>query len=248
MNNTKKLWSFFYSRAAQADTDNGDACFKAGECYRNLNEVNKAIVCYKKATEAAESNTYLFESYYYLGIAYLQQDSFSSAFENLTEANKLNPKDFETLFFLGLCSEEMNNTEEAIHFYDDALKIKPDCSTLIKKGLCHFDKGELASAISHLKRAFELEPNNTDALFYYCYLLIKSREGGEAYSLLKSTEINFDNDERILDLLVFLALNRKEFDVSDAAYEKLKLISPDCETVLKYNEDKQLRCKKTATE
>ncbi len=228
-----------YTKAAEVDTDNGDAYFKLGECYRRLNDINKAITYYKKATEAAENNLYLFDSFYYLGVAYLQQDNFDSAFENLAEANNLIPEDSETLFFLGLCSEKMNNTGKAIAFYDEALKIKPDCNTHINIGLCYYDTGELDSAVLHLKSAFELEPDNPDALFYYCYMLTKSKQGDEAYHLLKSTEINFDNDERTLDILIFLALNRRQFDVSDAAYEKLKLISPECETVAEYTAKKE---------
>ena len=69
----------------------------------------------------------------------------------------------------------------------------------------------------------------------------KNKKETEAYELLKSTQINFDNDERLLDIFIFLALNRADFDASDKAYEKLKLISPDCETVRDYNNERNRR-------
>lgn len=232
-----------YSKAADADNNNGDAYFKLGECYRKLSNIDKAITYYKKAVEAAE-NLYLFESLFHLGIGYLQKENYTSGFEYLAKANEINPQDPETLFFMGLSSEELNDFDRAIEFYEKSLSIKPSCDTHLNAGLCYFDKGDFNLAVSHLKTAYELEKDNADALFFYCYLLTKSKQGNEAYTLLKSTEINFDNDERILDLLVFLALNRRDFDISDAAYEKLKLISPNCKTVTEYSNKKTKISKK----
>lgn len=226
-----------YCKAADADDNNGDACFKIGECCRMLCKVDEAITYYIKAVEASE-NTYLFESHYYLGIGYLKNEKYASAFEHLVKANEIKPEDAETLFFMGLCCESLENYDKAIEFYEQALNIKPSCNTHINAGFCYFDKGNFKLAVAHLKAAYELEKDNVDALFYYCYLLIKNNQENEAYTLLKSAEINFDNDERILDLFVCLALNQRDFDISDSVYEKLKLISPDCETITEYSSKK----------
>lgn len=232
-----------YQKAAEADAECGDAYFKLGECCRMLDTDNteKAMQYYQKAVMAKEGTIYADDAHFFLGIAYLRLDKTLPAFEHLKKSNELSPGKADTLYFLGLCCEMQNKLTKAIEYYKKALSAEDRIDTHINLALCYNDTGDTEKAIAHARTALELDPYNADALFYYCYILTKNKKGNEAYELLKSTQINFDNDERLLDIFIFLALNRADFDVSDKAYEKLKLISPDCEAVRDYNNEKNRR-------
>ncbi len=232
-----------YQKAAEADSECGDAYFKLGECCRMLDTDNteKAMQYYQKAVMAKEGTIYADDAHFFLGIAYLLLDKPVPAFEHLKKSNELSPDKADTLYFLGLCCEMQKKLTKAIEYYKKALSAEDRIDTRINLALCYNDTGDTENAIAHARTALELDPDNADALFYYCYILTKNKKENEAYELLKSTQINFDNDERLLDIFIFLALNRTDFDASDKAYEKLKLISPDCETVRDYNNEKNRR-------
>ncbi len=227
-----------YQKAAEADAECGDAYFKLGECCRMLDADNteKAMRYYQKAVTAKEGTIYADDAHFFLGIAYLWLDKNLPALEHLNKANELTPDKADTLHFLGLCYERQKKLTKAIECYKQALSAEERADTHINLALCYNDVGDGKSAISHARTALELNPDDADALFYYCQLLGSNGETKKAYTVLKESDINFDNKDMLLELQVILALEQNDSEGADEAYNKLKLLSPDCDTVLSYGE------------
>ncbi|MBR5827165.1 MAG: tetratricopeptide repeat protein [Clostridia bacterium] len=227
-----------YQKAAEADAECGDAYFKLGECCRMLDTDNteKAMQYYQKAVMAKEGTIYADDAHFFLGIAYLRLDNPVPAFEHLKKSNELSPDKADTLHFLGLCCEHLNKPDEAMEYYKKALALEDSCDTHINLALCYKDKGDTEKALFHTQTAYELNPEDAFALFYYCKLLSLSGEPRKAYTLLKETDINFDKEDMLLELQVLLALDHNDGTVADEAYSKLKAISPDRAELLGYSE------------
>lgn len=234
-----------FRKATVADSTSADAWFKLGDCCRMLDadNIDEAMKYYHKCIAITEDNNYLDEAYFYLGIGYLKQEEADLAYECLNKANALYPNNAETLHFLGLCREHQNEPDEAMEYYEKALAIEDRCDTHINLALCYNDKDDTEKAITHAQTAYELHPDSDDALFYYCQLLGSSGQTKEAYSQLLSSELSFDDKENLLELLLLLALEQKDSSVADLAYEKLKALSPDCDTVLYYEKLKNRHTK-----
>lgn len=234
-----------YKKAAKADSDNGDAYFKLGECCRKLGGDNteNAMQYYQKAVTAKEGTVYADDAHFFLGIAYLRLDKTLPAFEHLNKSNELSPGKADTLHFLGLCCEMQKKLTKAIEYYKKVLSAEDRIDTHINLALCYNDTGDTEKALSHARTAYELDPDNADALFYYCQLLGSSGQTKEAYSQLLSSELSFDDEENLLDLLLLLALKQKDSAVSGEAYEKLKRLSPDGDSVLYYEKLKSRQTK-----
>lgn len=227
-----------YQKAAEADAECGDAYFKLGECCRMLDTDNteKAMQYYQKAVMAKEGTIYADDAHFFLGIAYLLLDKPVPAFEHLKKSNELSPDKADTLHFLGGCFKMQNKLTKAIEYYKKALAIENRCDTHIDLAFCYNETGDTKSAISHARTAFELNPDDADALFCYCQILGSNGEPKKAYTILKESDINFDNEDMLLELMILLALGKNDSATADEAYSKLKAISPDCDTVLSYGE------------
>lgn len=234
-----------YQKAAEADAECGDAYFKLGECCRFLDTDNteKAMQYYQKAVMAKEGTIYADDAHFFLGIAYLRLDKPVPAFEHLKKSNELSPDKADTLHFLGLCCEHLNKPYEAMEYYEKALALEDRCDTHIDLAFCYNEIGDTKSAISHARTALGLNPDDADALFYYCQLLGSNGETEKAYTVLKESDISFDNKDMLLELQVLLALEQNDSASADEAYSKLKLLSPDCDTVLSYGEMREKHIK-----
>lgn len=227
-----------FLKATVADSTSADAWFKLADCCRMLDadNIDEAMKYYHKCIAITDDNSYLDEAYFYLGIGHLKQGETDLAYKCLNKALALSPDNAEVLHFLGLCCEHLNKPDEAMEYYEKALALENRCDTHINLALCYKDKGDTEKALFHTQTAYELNPEDAFALFYYCKLLSLSGEPGKAYTLLKKTDINFDKEDMLLELQVLLALDHNDGTVADEAYSKLKAISPDRAELLGYSE------------
>lgn len=227
-----------FRKAKEADSKNADAEYKMGFCHERLNNVEQATEHYKRSLEFEVSDNTLFR----LGICYLMQNNADKALECLTKANELEPDCYDTNFYIGLCYENLKNPDKAIKYYKKALKIENNFNAHLNLGACYRDIGNLDSALKHSKTAYEMNPGDPDALHYYCYILIKTKNGNKAYNLLCATDIDFSDDYSLLEMLIVLSLNRGDFSRANKAYLKLKKI--DTEMAFDYETLKEKAQKK----
>lgn len=213
----------YFQKAFEVDRANADAYYKAGFCYQCLDNIEQAIVHYKRSLEFEVSEKSLFR----LGISYMKKEMEGKALEFLLRANEIDSDHYDTNFYIGLCYEILKNPHKAIEYYNKALKLENNFDAHLNLGVCYREIGDFTSALKHSKAAYKLEPNDSDTLFNYCLALIKSKKGNEAYKLLCSTDVNFDEDYSLLEMLIVLSLNRGDFSRADEAYIKLKKVDKE---------------------
>jgi tetratricopeptide (TPR) repeat protein len=71
-----------------------------------------------------------------------------------------------TLYYIGECYENLSQTEGALDYYNQAIKIDPLLSDAWAGiGMLYEERGELEIAIRHIDKALNIEPSNPD--FWY---------------------------------------------------------------------------------
>lgn len=227
-----------FQKAFEVDPNNADAYYKAGFCYQCLDNVEQAIIHYKRSLDFEVSEKSLFR----LGIAYMKQETEDKALDCLLKANEIDSDRYDTNFYIGLCYDILKNPHKAIEYYNKALKLENNFDAHINISHCYFDICNIDAALKHSKTAYEMNPGEPDVLHYYCYLLIKAKNGNKAYNLLCATDIDFSDDYSLLEMLIVLSLNYGDFSRADKAYLKLKKI--DTEMALDYETLKEKAQKK----
>ena len=134
----------------------------------------------------------------------------------------------------------LKNYDKAIEDYKISLKLDDNFQTHMNLGLCYYDIRDIHSALEHTRMAFELNPDDLDSLRYYVYILIKAKQRTEAYNILLKSVLNYDEDVTVLEFLVLLALDSKDFDVADKAYDKMKKVSDVDYELLDYEKLKKV--------
>ena len=97
------------------------------------------------------------------GVAHL------SLFQNISKLKgqypKFKPADYDSLRDKGVSLNRLGKDEEAIEYYDRALKIKPDdYDSLRNKGVSLSKLGKEEDAIKLYDRALEIKPDDYDSL------------------------------------------------------------------------------------
>ena len=217
--------------------ENCDGFHNYGICLAKLGKCDKAIEVF---TEIAEKHSDFKQIWYSLGVAYLIKDEPQYAIEYFSRAKEVLSDDAKVYFYSALSYEILKNYDKAIEDYKTSLKLDDNFQTHMNLGLCYYDIRDIHSALEHTRMAFELNPDDLDSLRYYVYILIKSKQRAEAYNILLNTNLNYDNDTTILEFLVLLALDSKEFQVADRTYDKLKKIDDEDYELLNYEKFKQV--------
>jgi len=97
-------------------------------------------------------------TYYGKGKAFLEEDDYDQAIENLYKAVTENPKRAENWRELGIAYYKKNELGKALDALKQANLVKPDPKTIFYLGLVYEKQGELDSAINAYKGYLSLEP------------------------------------------------------------------------------------------
>ena len=141
--------------------------FKIADCYRNKKEDDKALENYNSGIKIAlekKDVQVVAQVYGIIGGMYIKKNDMKKASEYFKKSVKLNPKD-ETLAY-NVAEINFNNhkTDEAIKYYNMAIKLKPTWGTpYIKIGYAYLNKSDMKKAIAMFKKFLELEPNSPNA-------------------------------------------------------------------------------------
>lgn len=143
-----------------------------GNCYFKLRKYPEAIAEYKKVLtglaaekeQTKELSTTTARVYAGLGEAYMAQDKFGEAEDNFKKSMEIDPTDHALAYNVAEILFNMNKVDEAIKYYEMAVKIKPDWpKSYLKLGYAYLNKGDTAKAVTYMEKFVELAPDDPQA-------------------------------------------------------------------------------------
>lgn len=159
---------------------------------------------YKLAIQYFEKSKQLdersFDSFLELGISYFHEDKYKEAKSNLAQAVKFSPNHFRGHMYLGLCYK-----------YD-------------------WEEIDYDKALAEIKKAVEMEPKNTWALYHLGDLYTSKEDYDTALILLKKTLDLYPRYERALSRIAFVYRMKKNYDEAINYYKKALEIKEDAFT------------------
>jgi tetratricopeptide (TPR) repeat protein len=141
--------------------DDAWTCYRIGEAFSNLGEINRAINYYKQAVALAPFVLDFKNKY---GAALAANNLLPNAEKEFTEILKENPKHVSALTNLGFVKLRQGNVKEAESLYFKALAFDPDYEALLLNiaGLYAYKK-DFKQAENYLNRLLKRYPNNEQA-------------------------------------------------------------------------------------
>jgi tetratricopeptide (TPR) repeat protein len=141
--------------------DDAWACYRIGEAFFNLGDIQRAINYYKKSVNLAP---YVLDFKNKYGAALAANNLLPDADKVLSEILKENPKHVSALTNLGFVKLRQGNAKEAESLYFKALSFDPDYEALLLNiaGLYAYIK-DFKQAQVYLNRLLKRYPNNTQA-------------------------------------------------------------------------------------
>jgi len=155
-----------------------------GMSYHGKGLRDMAIEEFKKAIELRADYS---EAHNYLGTMYLDMGLFDEAIESFNKAlaNHLYDTPSIALYNMAMAYYSKKDYQKSLARFNEALRIQP--TTVLRPqiekyaGLIYYDQGNTGQAISHFKKAVELNFSLYDAhlLLGECYLRIKDYENAK---------------------------------------------------------------------
>ena len=160
------------------------------------------------------------------GQAFLRDQEFEQALEELKEAEKLNPDLPRLYYVLGQAHQQLGHNKEAIAAFENELRRSPqDASTLYYLALVLEADGNAQAAEPHVRELLKLDSQNPEANTLLGKILVKQNKPTEA---LKALEVavakdSTDPEKRYLLARVYQQLGRREDAAREfATVQKLK--------------------------
>lgn len=132
------------------------------------------------------------------------------------------------LFFKGTSMFDNDRLEEAIHYYNEILRIKPDSfKTHYNLGMVYMSRRNLEPALYHLRRSVAINSNFADGYRTLGNLLLKKGDLNEAAIHFENVlRLAPDNDEALSNLGVVLAAQNQPNKAMEI-FEKTIQINPN---------------------
>ena len=120
-------------RAVSADSTYGDASFALGQCYLTLNQYDRAVGAFERASRIGLPNpdlqsrlpSLLAGAYKKWGVTALQRRKFREAIRAFEHALQLQPEDARMHYNLGLCYGRLHESAAAQAAFEHAIEIDP---------------------------------------------------------------------------------------------------------------------------
>lgn len=144
---------------------------KIANCYLELGRYEKALEEYQKVLEKLkaedpklETNKDIAQIFSFIGEAYMRQDKLKEAGEYFKKSIEIDESDHALAYNVAEILFAASKTDEAIKYYNLAIKIKPDWPKSYKQlGYAYLNKGDTKKAIEMLKKFLELAPESPEA-------------------------------------------------------------------------------------
>lgn len=143
-----------------------------GTCYLKKEEFDKAEAEFKTVLEKTievygdykKDPAATLRAFSGLGEIYLKRNDLDTARKYFTQALEISPEDEVAAYNVAEILFSNQNIDEAIRFYEMAIKIKKDWSKPYHKlGLAYLNKGDYEKALENLRKFLEIDPNSPEA-------------------------------------------------------------------------------------
>ncbi len=205
----------------------GDILKSEAIMYEGQGNYEKAAVTYEKATEAYKSENVLDTlSVYKTGQLYARSKQYPKAIPFLKQCIELNYQEHGVYIALSDAYSGLKQKNEAETVLEEGISKFPAAkSDFIKKlGYLYFNSGKYDKAVTTLKSALEVEPNNETFLYLYGSSFDKLKKYDEsAQAFEKVLEINPNNKKAITKLgLVYFKRTDAKYKKEKKRYESMK--------------------------
>lgn len=142
-----------------------------GTCYLKKGELDKAEAEFKAVLDKTievygdykKDPAASLRAFSGLGEIYLKRNDLDTARKYFTQALEISPEDEVAAYNVAEILFSNQNIDEAIRFYEMAIKIKKDWSKPYHKlGLAYLNKGDYEKALENLRKFLEMDPNNPE--------------------------------------------------------------------------------------
>jgi tetratricopeptide (TPR) repeat protein len=143
-----------------------------GTCYLKKEELDKAEAEFKLVLEKTvevygdykKDPAASLRALSGLGEIYLKRNDLDTARKYFTQALEISPEDEVAAYNVAEILFSHQNIDEAIRYYEMAIKIKKDWSKPYHKlGLAYLNKGDYEQALVNLRKYLEMDPNSPEA-------------------------------------------------------------------------------------
>lgn len=142
-----------------------------GNCYRQMNEYDKAIAAYQVILDKVQEEKGSYEgdegavrALSSMGETYMMKGDLDKANEYLQQAMSLFPNDETLAFNVGEIFFKQAETDRAIEYFKKAIEINADWGPPYRQqGYAYLNKGEYQLAIDSLKKFLEVAPDDPQA-------------------------------------------------------------------------------------
>ncbi|MEK7752361.1 MAG: tetratricopeptide repeat protein [Acidobacteriota bacterium] len=147
-----------------------------------LNRFDVARQSLEQALKVAPSSWY---AHFLMGFQYHLQNELQLALPELVEARRLNPKDSKPPLYLGLTHESLGDTDKALAFYREAIRVEEaagasQADTLLTAARLLLLAGRLEECEKLIDRAVKLEPSHRDVHYERARLLLRKQDAPSA--------------------------------------------------------------------
>ncbi len=141
--------------------------FKIADCLSGKGEIKKAVAMYEKGIKTAVEKKDITSAAQALGIIggmFLKKNDLKTAGVYFKRSIEMNPKDEILAYNVAEINFNNMKTDEAIKYYEMAIKIKPTWGPPYKQnGYAYLNKGDMKNAVKMFKKFLEIDPNSQDA-------------------------------------------------------------------------------------
>lgn len=152
----------YYKNALKLKSDYADAHYNLGNIYTQQEKYSEAIEHYKKSLDIDPQHVEALRNLATLQLSLRQTDD---ALKNFLRLAQLQP-DAEIYFNLGTIFMNKNRFDEAIYYFTESLKLKPDyVDAHLNLGVIYLKIENYAKATEHYQQAAQLKPDDKEITY-----------------------------------------------------------------------------------
>jgi tetratricopeptide (TPR) repeat protein len=211
-------------KAIALQPDLHTAYYNLGRIYLFIGEWDLAIEAFKQTLALKPAST---EAMHQLAVSYNQSERYAEAVEYL-KVLQLQPARPDSLTELGFAYSQQGHPQEAIGFFKDAIRIRPDFSDAYNNlGVVYFRTGQVSAAIESLQHAIRLTPNLAVAHYNLGYALTKGHREREAIASYKQALLLKPDFAEVRNNLAVLYLQHGQRSLALEQYHLLQSINSE---------------------